>query len=68
MPKFTFEERNSIKNIVAISSLKRILDKEIINEVQKLTGAHISRQYLFRINEPKFSYPRIWLASLEARG
>ena len=54
MPKFTFEERNSIKNIVAISSLKRILDKEIINEVQKLTGEHISRQYLFRINEPNF--------------
>ena len=55
MPKFTFEERNSIKNIVAISSLKRILDKEIINEVQKLTGEHISRQHLFRINEPNFS-------------
>jgi hypothetical protein len=38
MSKFTYNERNLIKNTVALLTLKKIPDKEIINEVQKLTG------------------------------
>ena len=51
MPKFTFDERNKIKTIVATLTLKRLSDNEIIKEIEKQTGKIISRQHLFHVRQ-----------------
>jgi hypothetical protein len=51
MPKFTFEERSKMKNIVATLSLKRLSDKEIINEIELITGNKVSREYLYKVRQ-----------------
>ena len=52
MPKFTFDERNKIKTIVATLTLKRVSDNEIIKEIEKQTGKIITRQYLYNLRHP----------------
>ena len=51
MPKFKFEERSKMKNIVATLSLKRLSDREILNEIESLTGNKVSREYLYKIRQ-----------------
>jgi hypothetical protein len=49
--KFTLAQREQIKNIVATLSLKRLPDKEIIKEVELLTGNQVSREYIYEVKQ-----------------
>ena len=49
--KFTIAQREQIKNIVATLSLKRLSDKEIIKEIELLTGNQVSREYIYKVRQ-----------------
>ena len=49
--KFTVAQREQIKNIVATLSLKRLSDKEIIKEIELLTGNQVSREYIYKVRQ-----------------
>ena len=49
--KFTVAQREQIKNIVATLSLKRLSDKEIIKEIELLTGNQVSREYIYKVKQ-----------------
>jgi hypothetical protein len=51
VPKFTNTERNLVKSLVAILSIKRIPDIEVIAEIKKQTGKSISRISLYKIKK-----------------
>ena len=52
MSKFVSSNRNLVKSIVAILSLKRIPDKEIINEIKRLS-AEERKQIVKQFNEDR---------------
>jgi hypothetical protein len=64
MAKFTFDERTIVKSIIANLSLRRILDDEIIKEIERQTSKIISRQSLYNLRQQikKESYD--WYKSL----
>jgi hypothetical protein len=49
MAKFTYEERNSIKVLIATLTIKRIPDAEIIREVHKATNKTITRKTIYNV-------------------
>jgi hypothetical protein len=51
VPKFTLAERQFVKSIVTSASIKRLTDKEIIEEVQKYFSDKepVSREYLSKV-------------------
>jgi hypothetical protein len=49
--KFTHAERSIVKNIVAMLSIKRIPESEILNEVERQTGKTITTRFLYYIKE-----------------
>ena len=53
MPKFTLSERQFIKSIVATASLKRLTDKETIEEIHKhITDKDpVTREYLYEVRQ-----------------
>jgi hypothetical protein len=51
VPKFTNAERVLVKNLVAILSIKRISDAEIVNEIQRQTNKTITKTGLFRMRQ-----------------
>ena len=51
MSKFTFDERNRIKTIVATLSLKRIPDNEIVKEIFEQTNKSMTVRNLTRIKQ-----------------
>ena len=51
MSKFTFEQRNRIKNIVGNLSITRASDNEIIQEVERETRKTITRQTIFNVRQ-----------------
>lgn len=63
MAKFTYEERNRIKNLVAVLTIKRIPDNEIIEEVYKATNKTITRKTIYntrsRIKRDSYDWYRI---------
>ena len=50
MSKFTYIERNLIKNIVATLTIKRIPDNEIAKEIFEQTNKTMTIRNLTRIN------------------
>jgi hypothetical protein len=51
MSKFTYNERNLIKSIVAIFTIKRIPDNETIKEIQNQTNKTMTVRNLTRIKQ-----------------
>ena len=49
MAKFTYEERNTIKSLVAAFTIKRIPDNEIIKEVRRATNKTITRKTIYNV-------------------
>jgi hypothetical protein len=49
MSKFTYEERSTIKSIVAALTIKRIPDNEIIEEIHKVTNKTVTRKTVYNI-------------------
>jgi hypothetical protein len=51
MSKFTHAEKETVKSVVARLSVKRIPDKETIQEVYNVTGKTITRMSLYSIRQ-----------------
>lgn len=49
MAKFTYEERNTIKILVAVLTIKRIPDNEIIKEIHKATNKTVTRKTIYNV-------------------
>ena len=51
MPKYTIAERETIKTIVSILTIKRIPDSDITDEIGRQTGKSINRKSLWHIRQ-----------------
>ena len=51
MSKYTYAERELIKDIIATLTIKRIPEPEILQEVYRLTNKTKSHTYLYRLKE-----------------
>lgn len=51
MPKFTNAERELVKNIVAIFTIKRMSDLDINDEISRQTNKTVSKQELWNIRQ-----------------
>jgi alpha-galactosidase/6-phospho-beta-glucosidase family protein len=49
MAKFTSQERNTIKSLVAALTIKRIPDNEIMKEITKKIGKTITRKTIYNV-------------------
>ena len=67
MSKFTYTERNLIKNMVATLTLKRIPDNEIVKEIFEQTNKTMTVRHLARIKKRLKIESYLWYTKTEAR-
>ena len=51
MPKFTSAERNLVKNIVAMLSIKKISDSQIVEEIYNQTNKKVTNKALYYVRQ-----------------
>ena len=51
MSKYTIAEREQVKTIVAVLTIKRIPDSDILDEIERQTGKRINKKSLWSIRQ-----------------
>jgi hypothetical protein len=51
MPKFTNAERELVKNIIALFSIKKVSDSEIITEIKRQTNKSVTQKSLYYLRK-----------------
>ena len=64
MSKFTFNERNKVKTIVATLTIKRIPDNEIVKEIFEQTNKTMTVRHLARIKKRLKIESYLWYTKL----
>lgn len=65
MSKFTCAEKETVKSVIARLSIKRIPEREILKEVQVVTGKTITRRTLYHIKNKIKKDSLYWYQNLQ---